>query len=289
MIRLLAMIFGSLLSTMAMAIHLDVAVSVEGGQLKTDFCLEGGPACDTLPVLSLLGVPEGTLPIDTATGHQIFVTDFDDFEGGPNAVDDPGFISGSGQLPPSLRLSYKAVGSLSYWGSEATGWTNDIPGTTRIELFGGLQEVFINDPSACGGFLICPVGSFEQTSTLFTESGISGNPSLIVAETDASGALHTHLDWFLEDGNDNPGGPDGAYMIDMQLTAPGLLDSETFSILFGKGLTLEEFGQALGTRIGATAVPISIPTFYMLLMAIMTSMITVRRSSCTSVTALNRT
>jgi len=235
----------------AAAIHLDVAVSRVGNKLATDFCLDGGPACDDLPVLALLGVPEGTVPVDIETGKQIFVSDFNDFEGGPNSVDDPGFISGVGKLPAGRRLSYRAVGRLMYWNPNDGTWTNDVPGTTRIELFGGLSEgqVQVNDPIACGGPPICLITTLEEGSTLFTKGGIAGNPTLIVGDTNASGQLHVHMDWFLENGAGVAGGPAGAYMVELQLTAPGLIDSDPFMIMFSKDLTTAQYGQALAARI----------------------------------------
>ena len=256
MLRLLLILSTFLVSHIASAIHLDVAVSDDNGKLKTDFCLEGGPACDELPVLVLLGVPPFTVPIDVETGNQLFVSDFDDFEGGPNAVDDPGFISDVGQISGSLLVSYRAIGHLMYWDPVTKEWLDDVPGTTRVELFGGLNQV-VNDPGQCGGLLIC----FIPDSTLFTETGIANNPSLIVGQTNASGQLHVHMDWFIEDASDNPGGPNGAYMVEMQLTAPGMQDSDPFFIMFAKGLSTEQFGEALASRI-TTTTPVPIPAYY---------------------------
>ncbi len=284
MLRLFTLILGCLLSTASMAIHLDVAVSSESGKLKTDFCLEpaqGGIACDELPVLILLGVPPLTTPVDIETGKNIFVSDFNDFEGGPNAVDDPGFISGTSSvsnLPAGLRLSYEAVGQLQYWDPVVKAWTTNVPGSTRIELFGGIEV--LTGPQ-CAPLLIC----FQPGSTLFSESGISGTPSLIVGDTNSSGVLHVHMDWFLEDSSNNPGGPDGAYMIEMKLTAQGYQDSESFFIMFAKELSTEQFGEALAARISsqqavpAVQVPMPQPYIFILIMLLIASAIYVIRSS----------
>ena len=264
MFRIITLLFGCLLSGFAIAIHLDVAVSNDGGKLKTDFCLEGGPACDQLPVLILLGIPPLTAPVDIETGHNIFISDFDDFEGGPNAVDDPGFVSGSGQLPASTKLSYEGLGQLMYWDPATKQWGNTVPGTTRIELFGGLEELLVNDPAQCGGLPFCFIE--QENSTLFSESGISGIPQLAIGDTDSNGALHVHMDWFIEDVNDNPGGPNGAYMVEMKMTAPGVQDSDPFFVMFAKGLTTEEFGEALADRIIVETTPVPIPQLFILIL-----------------------
>ena len=241
------------------AIHLDVAVSNDGGKLRTDFCLEGGPACTNLPVLNLLGVPPFTVPVDVETGQNVFVSDFSDTIGG-NATNDPGYIAGStGQLPGSSRLSYRAIGQLMYWDPATKEWSTDVPGTTRIRLFGGLNEFISTDPELCGGALFCIILDVDDTSTVFTESGVSGNPELVIGETSSSGLIHDHLDWFLEDINGTLGGPTGAYMVEMQVTIDGVADSDPFQIIFSQNLSIEQFGEALAARIGAPAASEQVP------------------------------
>ncbi len=271
MLRLMVFLSGCLFSMTTMAVHLDVAVSNDGGKIKTDFCLAGGPACDQLPVLDFLGIPPLTAPVDLETGKNIFISDFDDFEGGPNGVDDPGFISGANQLPATTKLSYTAVGQLQYWDPATGEWGNTVPGTTRIELFGGTESLIITDPVICGGLPFCIIE--QATSTLFSESGISGAPVLAVGDTDATGQLHVHLDWFIEDSNDNPGGPNGAYMVEMHMTAPGLTDSDPFFVMFAKGLTTEQFGEALADRIVAPETQVPMPTVYIFILMLLLPMI----------------
>lgn len=288
MLRLTTLLTGCLASTLAMALHLDIAVSVDQGKLKTDFCFEGGDACDELPALTLLGVPPFTVPIDIETGKNIFVSDFSVFQGGPEEVDDPGFYSGVGQLPPSLRLSYRALGHLQYWDPVTGAWSDNVPGVTHVELFGGIY--FENDQS-CGA-LICPPKRVEG-STLFTPSGIGNRSELIIGDTDSTGVLHVHRDWVVRDESagavperNDPDYPDyekgllgsakGAYMVEMQVIAPGYEDSEPFFIMFARALSAEEMAAALAARITQpdplpTTTTVPIPgIFFALLFALIT-------------------
>jgi autotransporter-associated beta strand protein len=243
---------GLLSSLSAQALHIDVAVSVVNGRLTTDFCLPGTDGCDRLAVLDALGFSGTTLPIDQLSGQQIFVSDFGDFAGGPFRVDDPGFISGVGALPANMLLRYQAVGSLQYWDPAAGRWGSTVPGDARIRLAGGLSEstVISTDPAICGTLPFCTVpGGFEESSTLFTASGIAGEPLLIIDSTDATGQLHTHLDFQIEGPTGALGGAAGAYLVELLLQADGLQNSVPFFFMFNRGLTNDAFGQALAARI----------------------------------------
>ncbi len=236
----------------AEAVHLDVAVSAEGGQLATDFCLEGGEACTRLPVLELLGIPPFVAPIDLETGKQIFVSDFADFEGGLFSTDDPGFISGSGRLPGQHIVEYRGVGRLEFWDAATETWADAAPAGLEVRLFGGLSEqsFTVNDPSQCGGLPFCPVErtEFVESQTIWTGTGVSGDPQLVVGQTNSSGILHVHMDWFLESQNaGNP--PSGAYMVELEIVSSTLEASAPFMLMFANGLSTEAFGRALASRI----------------------------------------
>jgi hypothetical protein len=250
------------LSGTASALHIDVVVGSSAGKLTTSFCANGAPGCDALPVLQQLGLPVGTLARELGTGKPIYVTDFGDFDGGLFAVDDPGFFAGAGALPGNLLLRYQARGSLSYWNPGLDEWQNATPQDERIRLFGGLdvQTVISTDTSHCKGLLICIPKQVTNTvtvegSTLFTDTGVQGAPSLIVDNTAANGSLHAHLDWFIELPNGQRNGTAGAYLLEMQLTANGFQASDPFLIMFNRGLDNAEFGRALGVKIFAPAPP----------------------------------
>lgn len=232
----------------AQALHIDVVVGHSAGQLTTAFCAAGAQGCDSLPALQQLGLPLGVLPLDGVGGRQIFVTDFSDFDGGPFAVDDPGFFAGAGSLPGNLLLSYAASGSLRYFDAAAGDWLEATPNGERIRLFGGLATEIIADTSHCGGLLICipqDIVNFVEGSTVFTSSGIQGASTLIVDNTRPDGTLHAHLDWFMEKADGTRGGAVGAYVLELRMTAPGFADSDPFLVLFNRGLGNGDFGLAL--------------------------------------------
>jgi len=246
----------------ASALHIDVVVGASGGKLTTSFCANGAQGCDALPVLQQLGLPAGTLAHEWTTGKAIYVTDFGDFDGGPFAVDDPGFFSGAGSLPANLLLRYQGLGSLRYWNPTLEQWQSQTPNDERIRLFGGLdlQTVVSTDRSHCGGLLICIPRTVTSTvategSTLFTDSGVQGAPSLIVDNTAANGSLHAHLDWFLELPGGQRSGAAGAYLLELRLTADGFTASDPFLVLFNRGLDDGSFGRALGALVLAPHVP----------------------------------
>lgn len=230
------------------ALHIDIVVGQSGGKLNTSFCSAGALGCDRLPVLAQIGLDPAVLPLDGATGRQIFVTDFSDLDGGPFAVDDPGFFAGNGQLPPNLLLRYQALGAMKFFDPVTARWSGDPPGDERIRLFGGLDQQIVQDTSHCAGLLICipnEVTTFVESSTLYTRNGIQGASSLIIDNTSATGALHAHLDWFLELPDGQRAGAVGAYLLEIALTAEGFGASDPLFVLFNRGLSNATFGQAL--------------------------------------------
>lgn len=285
--RFLIVLFTTLLfsiSTSAQtadAFHLDVIISIENGQLQSGTCVDGGGglACSSLAIFDILGQPPY---VDFETGYNVFVSNFNDAAGGANSVDDPGYFSVPGTLPPGLRISYEALGSLQYWDPATNEWSNNVPGNTQIVLFGKLTNQISADPVVCGGIQNIPCVIIEpETITTFTESGVTGDTSFVIGDVAANGEIHEHLDWFVVNGtNGNEGGPAGAYMADMKLTAPGYQDSEPFSIVFAKDISNEQFRQALEARTidpNATAVPV--PAFAVLILLGIISLLGVRKTT----------
>ncbi|HBV20643.1 MAG TPA: hypothetical protein DEF07_02840 [Nitrosomonas sp.] len=253
--------------------HLDVEVWGQGNALFADYCrTSGATGCDLDGLADALGLPAGTLPIEAATGKRIFPVDFDDLSGGDFSTRNPGFQSVRSALLPNELLSYRALGKLRYWDPATSTW-DDAPPDVQIRLFGGLEasaEV-LSDFSQCAGQLLCfSENSFDiNGSTVFTGNGIQGSPEMVVDITDTGGILHTHLSFFLENQIGEVGGPNGAYLIEMQLISNArFFPSDSFLVLFNAGIDPDEFGTALSALIGESGnnnppqqpeLPVSIP------------------------------
>ncbi len=237
------------------AVHLDV--ELRGGNDKVDigFCMTAGVGCDLPGALKQLGLPDGTLPIDWATGRIMFAADLDDFPR-PNETANPGFQAVGGALIPQELIRYEALDSLQFWDPDQKIWRPS-DATTQIRLFGGLDAKTIvrEDRSHCGGLLICiPVEIietvYEEGSTTFQASGVGGANSLLVDNANPSGAFHTHLDWFLENTAGEAGGPRGAYLVGLRLWSDKRSQpSEPFWVVFNNSLSSREFVEALSARI----------------------------------------
>lgn len=275
--RLIWLVFGLSLANSAAAFHLDISVWMENGAINTGFCRDTALGCDTLPVMTELGLPADQLPTDYADGRKMFLTDFGDLPGGAYSTDDPGFQALSGWLPGDTLLQYRALESLQYWDPTQQAWTADIPDSTQIRLFGGLsaETVISTDTSHCGGLLICIPKSVEETvyneaSTTFSEQGVGGAQSLIIDNTTSDGALHAHLDWFLEQNDGTEGAANGAYLVAMQVIADGYQDSVPFYILFNNGLSVADLTTAIQARtlpIQFQPAPVPLPPAFALFLA----------------------
>lgn len=232
------------------AVHLDIEVWGQGNALFAGYCrTTGSVGCDLDGLTEAVGLPANSLPVEAVTGKLIFPADFQDLPGGPFRTRNPGFQSIQNALLPNELLSYRALGRLRYWDPALTAW-RDAPPDVQIRLFGGLEasSEVLRDYSQCAGQLICfSEGSFGvDGSTVFTGSGISGNPELVVDITNTNGILHTHLSFFLEDQRGQPGGAIGAYLIEMQLLSNArFFPSEPFLVLFNAGLESDQFAVAL--------------------------------------------
>lgn len=239
----------------AVAVHLDIEVWGQGNALFAGYCRTPGiVGCDLDGLAEALGLPANSVPVETATGKFIFPADFQDLTGGPFRTRNPGFQSIQNALLPNELLGYRALGKLKYWDPALSSW-RDAPPEVQIRLFGGLEasSEVLRDYSQCAGQLIClSEGSFgADGSTVFSGTGILGSPELVVDITNANGILHTHLSFFLENQSGQPGGPAGAYLIEMQLLSNArFFPSEPFLILFNAGLEPAQFAAALTTLIG---------------------------------------
>ncbi len=253
--------------------HLDIEVWGQGNALFAGFCrTTGATSCNLDGLTEALALPAGTLPVEATTNKLIFPVDLRDLTGGAFSTRNPGFQSVRNALLPNELISYRASGKLQYWDPAVSAW-NDAPPNVQIRLFGGLEasaEV-LSDFSQCAGQLLCfSENSFGiDGSTVFTGNGIHGNPELVVDITGTTGILHTHLSFFLENTLGEAGGPDGAYLIEMQLISNArFFPSSPFLVLLNAGLQPGEFGAALNALTGEPAsgelprqpeLPVSIP------------------------------
>lgn len=237
----------------AQSFHQDIEVKTTGSRLQAGFCSRPDSGCSTIGT-EQLGLPTGTLPTDHQTGKAIYVTPFSTVLG-TTATNSPGFQAFPGSLAGGEIVKYQAIGPLHYWDPAINQWTL-APSQVQIRLAGGLDL----QPNQNCGLVFCLPTAVEGYS-LYTANGISGAASLIVGEAKSDGSLHSHLDWFLESNTQTPGGPVGAYWVEMSLFSdqrPELSDS--FFILFNNDLSDEQFQLALSSRVQANlAAPLDKP------------------------------
>ena len=182
---------------------------------------------------------ENTVPIASGTGYKIFEGDFGDLAGGPAGTDDPGFLAPAGTFLSGEQLWYTALGTLSYWNGSSWG---SAPGGTTLTI-----------EEALGG------------STLISSTGITNSYGAVDA-ADATGGIHTHLDFSISDAS-----PAGAYMATLEFTSRDAagnlpspyLDSDPFHIVFNRGLS----GDAFEASVTALASPVPEPETYAMFLA----------------------
>ncbi|MEQ1638021.1 MAG: hypothetical protein ABL903_15160 [Methylococcales bacterium] len=246
------------------AVHLDVEVWGQNDALQAGFCNTPNiVGCDLDGLTNGLNLPQGSLPIEASSGKAIFLADFQDLPGGAFKTKNPGFQAIQNALSPNEAISYRALGVLKYWPANASAW-EAAPANTQITLFGGLDlnSGIFNNPEQCNGQLICFSGDTQGTgkSTVFMGSGIQGAPELLIDVANNQGALHTHLSFFLENAQGQLGGPEGAYLLEMQVFSRlRSTPSTPFLVLFNAGLSSEAFTVALSALVKSVDEPGSTP------------------------------
>ncbi len=243
-------------ATPVAAQHLDVRVDtsngpVAGSKITTD--VYG----DVAWFLSNVG----SLPYTHDTGRLIVPGNFGDAAGGPFSTDNPGFQSFRGDFGAFEEMWFRASGVLQYLAPGANDWVAAAPGG-GIRLYGAIPEDVVFD------FVFNGVREsdylFYEGGTLFSGTGIQGPTTAPVGSASALGAMHYHLDWFLE-GTARTN--EGAYLLEMQLFSNAkvggvdkYLASETFHVLFNHGITTAEYADALKTLTVAPviAVPVTV-------------------------------
>jgi hypothetical protein len=230
-------------ATPVAAQHLDVRVDtsngpVAGSKITTD--VYGDVAWFLANV--------GSLPYTHDTGRLIVPGNFGDAAGGPFSTDNPGFQSFRNDFGAFEEMSFRAIGTLQYMAPGASDWVAAAPGG-GIRLYGSIPDDIVFD--YVYNELRGDEYAFYEAGTFFTGAGIQGPASAPIGAASALGAMHYHLDWYLEGTARNN---TGAYLIEMQLfssaTSGGAekyLPSDTFHILFNHGITTAQYADALKT------------------------------------------
>lgn len=233
----------------AWAIHYDI-------ELRTS----GGPVPNSRVITEFFGDLDlaGRLPIDAATGYQIFPAYFSDLAGGPYLTANPGFQAFAGTFLKGEVIQFRALGKLQYW-NPATGRWGLAPEGTELILFGGIPDEIIV------GYVQNPTQWADQynyydNGTRFSRTGVVGPPTAIIDDAKKDGSFHAHLDWKIVARNGVP--PAGVYMVSLSLwsttlngSQPKYLVSKPFSVIFERGVPEAQMRQALDARISPPVSP----------------------------------
>ena len=202
----------------------------------------------------------GSLPYTHDTGELIVPGNFGDAAGGAYSTDNPGFQSFRGDFGAGEEMSFRATGALQYLAPGASDWVAAAPGG-GIRLYGSIPDdvvfAYVYDGLREDEYFLYEGG------TLFTGTGIQGPASAPIGAASSLGAMHYHLDWYLEGtARDNK----GAYLIEMQLLssaksggADKYTPSETFHIMFNHGITTAQYADAMKTLTIAPMAPVPEP------------------------------
>ncbi|MFY7865238.1 hypothetical protein [Roseateles sp.] len=156
------------------------------------------------------------------TGFNIYEADFGDLASGPWATKDPGFqTQGSDLLKPGALISFEGVGKLSFWNGSA--W---------------------NVAQAGVGVSVADV--YQDALTTWNASGVTPGETAYVSEVSLSGTIHDHLKMSV-----TPNAAVGAYMIEMKLTSADYTSSDSFYIVFNRGLADAAFESSVEALVTA--------------------------------------
>lgn len=236
--------------------HFDLAISATGtadqGQLVVD--------------------AQGQFPYNLNTLAKVVPADFGDFAGGPHKTDDPGWVVSPGQLAQGETLWFRARGHLHYWNPNTNLWQAP-PKGERVRYFGAIPtDVFLrNDPAELARY---------ERGTIWSASGVEGPLESPIDQAAANGAIHTHLDFCVEDasgdcarpGNGHTGKPSvGAYLIELELFASGKSRSyrstRAIQVLLNQGLKGTACAAAMAALVQRTQVKaIPVPAAGVLIM-----------------------
>lgn len=162
-------------------------------------------------------VLEGAAETEFGTGFAIFEGSLDSLLAGPRwRTTDPGFDSEAGTFAPSDMVYFAPLGTLSFWNGSAWG----SPGSAVLVVRDSLDET----------------ATYTGTGVM-TSAGFDG----FISDGGATGSIHKHITFTLQ--NDPLGVMPavGAYRIQMALTSPSYESSDPFWLVFNRGLDEEAF------------------------------------------------
>ena len=153
---------------------------------------------------------DSMIEVEFGSEGRIFEADFRDGLGAgdtlPHETDDPGYFSHA-PIGAGDGISANVLGPLLF--HDGAGF---MPTAATITLDNGLSTLDVDGSTAAG-------------------------MSLLIGEADVDGDVHAHLNYLI-----NPGAPVGAYgvLLSLSTDASGIADSESFYIVFNRGLDDEE-------------------------------------------------
>lgn len=169
------------------------------------------------------------------TGFNIYEANFGDLSGGPWVTKDPGFqTQGGATLTPGALISFEGLGTLSFW--NGTAW---------------------NVAQAGVGVSVADV--YQDALTTWNAVGVTAGETAYVAEVSLGGTIHDHLKMSV-----TPNAAAGAYLIAMRLSSADYLSSDSFYIVFNRGLSEAAFESSVDALVAA---PVPEPSSYALLLA----------------------
>lgn len=169
------------------------------------------------------------------TGFNIYEANFGDLSGGPWVTKDPGFQTQGGDLlKPGALISFEGVGKLNFWNGSA--W---------------------NVAQAGVGVSVADV--YQDALTTWTAAGVTPGETAYVSQVSLGGSIHDHLKMSV-----TPHAAVGAYMIEMRLTSADYASSDSFYIVFNRGLSGAAFEGSVEALVAA---PVPEPGTYALMFA----------------------
>ncbi|WP_428504910.1 PEP-CTERM sorting domain-containing protein [Roseateles sp.] len=169
------------------------------------------------------------------TGFNIYEADFGDLASGPWATKDPGFqTQAGGLLKPGALISFEGLGALSFWNGVNWGASAAAYGVTIADVY-------------------------QDAPTTWTFGGVSQGETQYVSEVSAGGTIHDHLKMSV-----TPNAPVGAYLIELKLKSDDYAASDSFYIVFNRGLSEAAFESSVDALVTA---PVPEPSSYILMLA----------------------
>lgn len=224
--------------------------------------ITGGPVAGSRLQVRFFGdrtlLVNGQQAFDHQTGYGLWPANFRDIAGGPFGTDDPGFQAFRGTFLADEQLFYRPLGTAQYWNPATRVW-GAAPAGSAIRVEGTVPDEVAIDAIVFEIPQAIALYNELTTPTYITGGGIIGPQRKMIDVARPDGSFHTHLNWFLETPSGVRGGPDGAYMVTLQIIDPTgkYVDSQPFNVLFNSGLTAADYTSAYLARIEAPSGPLS--------------------------------